>query len=327
MMDDWISIQLRELGLSREQAPDATLWQRFLDRLKANAETAFFDPSVPSIGESTDIQLELLFESSEARYRAIVEDQTEYINRYTPEGIVTFVNEAYARLHNAKRSDLIGKKHRDFMRETDLAYLQQIRDQLTPENPFTTTEHPFIGQDGEEIWLQWRDRLIADQSGSIIGYQGVGRDITDRKQMEQGLRESEDQFRTLAEKSPNMIFINQGGRIVYVNEASEEIMGYTRDEFYSNDFNFMDLIAPEYESFIHERFAQHLQGIEIPPYESELITNDGRRLNAIHSTRLINFGGRTAILGIVTDVTDRKHSEEAQARRVAELRLLNDIGQ
>lgn len=327
MMDDWISIQLRELGLSRDQPPDDALWQRFLDHLKAVGEAASLVPSVPGIGESADTQLDLLSESSEAHYRAILEDQTEYINRCTPEGIITFVNEAYARLHNAKRSDLIGKKHKDFMQETDLAYLQQTREQLTPQNPFTTTEHPLTRQDGEEIWLQWRDRLIADQSGTIIGYQGVGRDITDRKRMEQALRESEDQFRTLADKSPNMIFINQGGRITYVNEASEEMMGYTRDEYYSTDFDFMDLIAPDYRSFIRERFGQHMQEIEVPPYESELITKDGRKLNTIHTTRLINFAGSTAILGIVTDLTGQKHSEEEQARRVAELRLLNEIGQ
>lgn len=327
MMDDWLSIQLHELGLSPDQPPDDALWRRFLARLKANPGTTSAGSSPANTGESPDTQLELLSESSEARYRAILEDQTEYINRCTPDGIITFVNDAYARLHGARRSDLIGKKHTDFMRKADLAYLQETREQLTPGNPFSTTEHPFLRDDGEEIWLQWRDRLIADQSGTIIGYQGVGRDITDRKRMEQALRESEDHFRTLAEKSPNMIFINQDGRIVYANEASEEIMGYTREEFYSNDFNFMDLIAPDYKSHIREQFGQHMQGIEIPPYESELITKDGRKLSAIHATRLINFAGSTAILGIVTDVTDRKQSEEAQARRVTELRLLNEIGQ
>ena len=213
------------------------------------------------------------------------------------------------------------------MRDADLAYLEQTRQRLTPENPFSTTEHLLTTKEGEQVWLQWRDRLIADRSGEIIGYQGVGRDITERKEMEQALRESEDHFRTLAEKSPNMIFINLAGRIAYVNEACEEIMGYTREEFYDPGFNFMDLIEPEHLPSIQEKFNQHRQGVEIPPYESELVTKDGRKLNAIHATRLINFAGETAILGIVTDVSDRKRSEEAQARRVAELRLLNDISQ
>jgi PAS domain S-box-containing protein len=327
MKEDWITKLVRELNLNHDQAPDDESWALFLDRLSARGSASEFDPAGPPASQSADQQLELLSESSEARYRAILEDQTEYINRCTSDGIITFVNEAYARLHNAKRADLIGKRYQDFMRETDLAYLEETRRRLTPENPFTTTDHLLTTQDGEQIWLQWRDRLIADHSGEIIGYQGVGRDITERKEMEQALRESEDHFRMLAEKSPNMIFINLDGRIVYVNEACEEIMGYSREEFYDQGFNFMDLIAPDHLPSIREKFSQHMQGVEIPPYESELITKDGRKLNAIHATRLINYAGETAILGIVTDVTNRKRSEEAQARRVAELRLLNDISQ
>ena len=65
---------------------------------------------------------------------------------------------------------------------------------------------------------------------------------------------------------------------------------------------------------IGEFFARHARGEEVPPYEADLITRDGRRLIAIHSTRLISIGGKPAILGIITDVTSRRESEEALVR-------------
>ncbi len=162
--------------------------------------------------------------------------------------------------------------------------------------------------------LEWRDRGIFNAAGEPIEYQGVGRDITVQKHAELALLESEEKFRTLSDKSPNMIFINQAGKIIYVNEACVEVMGYSKEEFYADEFSFKKLLAPESLPMIGEFFERHARGEEVPPYEADLITRDGRRLIAIHSTRLISIGGKPAILGIITDVTSRRESEEALVR-------------
>jgi PAS domain-containing protein len=93
-----------------------------------------------------------------------------------------------------------------------------------------------------------------DQIQSILG---MNIDITERKQVEQALKESEEKFRNLAEQSPNMIFINQKGRVVYVNEKCEEIMGYKKEEFYAPDFDFLKLVAPEYRELMKDNLAKH----------------------------------------------------------------------
>ncbi len=120
----------------------------------------------------------------------------------------------------------------------------------------------------------------------------------------------EEKFRTLAEESPNMIFINQGGRVVYANRMCEEVMGYSREEFYSPGFDFLSLIAPESRDLVVENFQRHMRGEEVPPYEYTLLTKDGRRIIAIHTTKLIEYGGEKAILGIITDITERKQMED-----------------
>jgi PAS domain S-box-containing protein len=118
-------------------------------------------------------------------------------------------------------------------------------------------------------------------------------------------------FKVLAEQSPSMIFINKGGALVYVNKKCEEIMGYKREEFYLPDFDFLTLIAPESVDMVKTNYARHMKGEEVEPYEYTLITKDGKRIDAIHTTELIDFDGERAILGIVTDITGRKGAEVA----------------
>ncbi len=118
---------------------------------------------------------------SEARYRAIVEDQTELIHRTTLDGTITFVNQAYARLHEKQPEELIGTKHESYLPRENIERLRLIRSKLCKETPVLTSESLYSKSDGETIWIQWRDRLIFGPDGEPIEYQGVGRDITDLK--------------------------------------------------------------------------------------------------------------------------------------------------
>ncbi len=268
-------------------------------------------------GQRTILERGLVLDSlrkSESQYRAIVEDQTELIDRYDASGIILYINEACARLYNHTPEEMIGRNIAEFFSAETLAILREVHSELSPQNPVKTTEAQLAGENGEVVWLQWRDRAIFNDAGERIEYQGVGRDITEQKHAEQALLESEEKFRTLSDKSPNMIFINQEGRIIYVNEACVEVMGYSKDEFYAEDFSFMQLLAPESHALIRAQFEKHARGEEVSPYEADLITRDGRQLIAIHATRLINIDGEQAILGIITDVTDRRATEQTIIR-------------
>ncbi|MHC4540730.1 MAG: sensor histidine kinase [Planctomycetota bacterium] len=107
-----------------------------------------------------------------------------------------------------------------------------------------------------------------------------------------------------------MIFINKKGRIVYANKKCEEVMGYTREEFYSPDFDFMTMMAPESVDLTRENFARHMRGEEVEPYDYCLVNKTGERIEAINSSKLITYEGEPAILGIVTDITEHKKAEE-----------------
>jgi PAS domain S-box-containing protein len=136
---------------------------------------------------------------------------------------------------------------------------------------------------------------------------------------------SQYDFQTFTEQSPNMIFINQGGRVVYVNKRCVEAMGYSRDEFYAPEFDFMSLIAPESVELIRSNLKRHLAGEDIEPYEYSLLNKTGEKIEAIITTRLIKFEGAGAILGIITNITDRKRTEEELQYRLKFQRLITTV--
>ena len=135
-------------------------------------------------------------------------------------------------------------------------------------------------------------------------------DITEHKRAEEALRESEEKFRMVSEQSPNMIFIYNRGKVVYANRICVEVMGYRYEEFYSPDFNFLKLISKESHGLIKANLKKHMRGEEVGPVEYSLITKDGKKIEAILTTKLMKYKGEQAILGTITDITERKKEEE-----------------
>ena len=236
----------------------------------------------------------------------------------------------FCKLFGCGLESIIGKKDEDLFPE-EIAMKTAADDRHVID-----TGIPLINkkEGGESIvdgghWVLTTKMPWRDNKGNIIGLFGISKDITDLKLAEKLLRESEAKFKNLAEQSPNMIFINRGGRVVYANKKCVESLGYELDEFYATDFDFLKLIAPEYVQLIKRNFRRHMAGEEIDPYEYALISKVGERIEVIITTKLINYEGENAILGIVTDITERKHAEkklrekdiklERQARNLEEM--------
>ena len=127
-------------------------------------------------------------QTSQLRYQAIVEDQTELICRFAPDNILTFVNAAYCRYFNKSHGDLIGHSVMPLVPEEERHLLIQKLTQLNPLNPIVKTEYRIIKYDGSNRWMQWVNRAIYDEAGNLIEIQGVGRDITDLKRIQESLQ-------------------------------------------------------------------------------------------------------------------------------------------
>jgi PAS domain S-box-containing protein len=132
-------------------------------------------------------------------------------------------------------------------------------------------------------------------------------------------------FRTFTEQSPNMIFVNKGGRVVYANKRCIEVMGYSREDFYAPDFDFMALIAPESVDLIQSNLKRHMAGEDVEPYEYSLINKRGEKIETIITTKLIDYEDGKAILGIITDITERKRVEEELQYRLKFQHLITTV--
>jgi len=229
-----------------------------------------------------------------------------------PDGIVVmnenheieFTNDSLTK----KFGDRTGEKcYRAFIGRSEPCVTCPVIEILHKGN-LTSMRYQATDKDGNSYDLIASPMRNPDGSVSVIE---IVRDITEMKQTEEALRESNEKFKTLAEQSPNMIFINQGGTVAYANKRCEELMGYTREEFYSPNFDFITLIAPENQDMMKSNFKRHMSNKEIAPLEYTLITKNGERIEAILTTKLITYGGEMAILGTVTDITERKKAEQA----------------
>ncbi len=142
-------------------------------------------------------QAEEALRQSEARYRAIVEDQVDMICRYLPDGVLTFVNDAYCRYHQMTREELLGRSFLPLLPEEDQEMVQQKIASLSLANPTVVYENRYKTPDGEMRWLQWTDRILFDGQGQFVEFQATGQDITERKRAEMQLQQQAEQDRLL----------------------------------------------------------------------------------------------------------------------------------
>jgi PAS domain S-box-containing protein len=134
--------------------------------------------------------------SREEQYRNVVEDQTEFICRFRPDGTHNFVNDAYCRYFGMRREEFIGRRFIPTVPEEDRELIRVHFSSLTPDKPVNSVEHRVIVPDGSVRWHQWTDRAIFDPSGTLVEYQSVGRDITDRKTAELSLNKKNEELCT-----------------------------------------------------------------------------------------------------------------------------------
>ncbi|MFA4859839.1 MASE3 domain-containing protein [Methanoregula sp.] len=125
--------------------------------------------------------------ASEERYRNVVEDQTELISRFLPDGTHVFVNNAYCRFFERTRDEVIGKKMQLLVHPDDKDMVRDTVASLSRKRPFITATNRILLPNGSVRWVRWTDRAIFNADGKITEYQSVGRDITKLKEAGEAL--------------------------------------------------------------------------------------------------------------------------------------------
>jgi PAS domain S-box-containing protein len=253
-------------------------------------------------------KIDLVLLESQERYRAVVEQTAEGIYLADPETqCIIEANRAFQSLLGYTKEEILSLKIYDIVAHNRDSIDDRVHKLVSGNDPIFG-ERQYRRKDGSTFDTEVTASMVEVGQKRVLCT--IVRNITERKLAENALRESEDKFRSLSEQSPNMIFINRKGQIVYANAKCEEEMGYKREELYSPHFDFLSLIAPESLDLVTNSFSKHLDGENAPPYEYVIVTKGGRRIEALVATKLISYGGETAILGVATDIAERKRAEE-----------------
>ncbi len=243
---------------------------------------------------------------NEARYRAIVEDQTEMICRCRPDGTLTFVNDAYCRYFGKRYEELIRRNFLAFVPANERERIHKYLATFTQATPVQTMEHRVIDARGMTRWQQWTDHAIFDEEGTLVEFQSVGRDITERKW-------AEEEYHLLVEHSVQGLTIHQHNRIVFANPAAARILGYTVADLLA--MSAAEVQAMIYETdrkMVAERIQARMEGTQAPQeYVFRAYRRDGslRWLRAFVTA--IAYRGHPAVQMTYIDVTEHILAEKA----------------
>ncbi len=248
---------------------------------------------------------------SEEKYRDLVENLAEVIYALNPSGKVLYVSPAVKSLIGYTPKEVEDQSFVRLIHEDDLPQAAK-RIQKILSGASVTGEYRIRAKSGQIRWIRTSSRPVFKEK-QITGIQGILTDITESKEAERELRESEKKYRELIEKSLQGVVIVQDSRVVFANKALAKITGFTAKELLSLTPERMKaLIHPEDQERVWGLLENRLAGKALPPhYECRGIRKDGSVMWMEIFAHQIIFNGKPAIQGAIIDITERKHAEEA----------------
>ena len=250
--------------------------------------------------------------ASEARFRSLTELSSDWYFEWDAELSIRYTSQGDGRLSGIPAERVLGRKLWD-TNVTPLNFTwEQYRADLEARKPFREIEYLRIGDDGNRYYLALSGEPVFDAAGAFMGYRGVGKNITFRKQAEEQLRESERRFSDmLGNVQLVSVMLDREARITYCNEYLLRLTGWRYEEVIGR--NWVELFIPPETGNLKDRFAAILADLpEARHRENEILTRSGeRRLIRWNNSVLRSAAGEvigTASIG--EDITDRKEAED-----------------
>ncbi|MEP0545306.1 MAG: PAS domain S-box protein [Rhodothermales bacterium] len=239
-----------------------------------------------------------------------------------PGPVIVYANSAFTRLTGYELHEVVGKTPRLLQGpDTDRTVIDRLRARLEAGETFSG-ETINYRKDGTPFVMSWDIAPIHGGSGEITHWVATQRDVTERRQAEERLRQSEAELRSIAEATFEGVVLSEGGRIVLVNETFAEMMGYAPDELVGMNpaEEGYITVAAESHAEVQARIEAGFEGA----YEAVLRRKDGSTFPAEIRARMIRFGGRDVRATAVRDVTERVATLEATRRQALRFRGIFD---
>ena len=256
---------------------------------------------------------------SEERYRDLVEHAGDIIYCTDAAGRFTYCNPTSLRILGYRPEELLGRHYLEIVQPQCRSEVERFYGrQFIRKTPRTVYELPVATKDGLEVWLGQHTQLLLEGE-AVSGFQVVAREITERKRVEQALRESEERFSKAFHSSPAGMAISrlEGGEVLDVNDAFVRVSGFSREELIG--ISSLDIgiwINPDdrrqlAETLRRDGFLRHL--------EKEFRTKSGEVRHGLFNVEPVCIGRENYVLTLVLDITRRTEAEAALRRSQAVL--------
>ncbi len=282
------------------------------------------------VGNFMDIterkQMEEALRASEERYRTILENIEDSYFEMNPVGTFTFVNNSLCHSLGYSREELIGMNYRSYTFEEDVESLNQVYGQVyRTGEPNKGFSHRIVGKDGKLRFIEASISPLQNQEGKIIGFRGLSRDITERKQAEEALRQSEERYRTILDSIEEGYFdVDLGGYFISFNDSMCRILGYPREDMMGMGYRVYT--AKKDAKVVFKTFNQvYRTGNPMKDLSWEVSRKDGSKgFEEVSVSLLRNQAGEIiGFRGISRDVTERKQMEREREALLKDLKKVN----
>ncbi|MBD2022379.1 PAS domain S-box protein [Leptolyngbya sp. FACHB-36] len=263
-------------------------------------------------------EIEDRLRESEERFRGMFEGAAIGIGLDDLQGRIIESNPALQSLLGYRADELQRLTFADFTHPDDIAAdAEQFQAMIAGKLNAYQLEKRHVRKDGQTVWIRLTNSLVRDAAGNPKYTIGMVENITQRKQAEDALQQSEARFRVVAETAACAFLVYQQNRLCYVNSATEVITGYTREELLAMDF--WQLAHPDCREMIRQRGLARQRGEAVPNrYEIKILTKTGSERWVDFNAGMIVYEGHPAALATATDITDRKLAEGRLEQQVEE---------
>jgi PAS domain S-box-containing protein len=279
-----------------------------------------------AISDISDIrQAEEALRESEDRFRNVIDAADAYVFEIDANGVITFLSDRVKDILGYKPQELIGKTPFDTMTSPEeVARVSLIFGEYQKSKlPIRRMEHNCRSKDGRELMLAVTALPMFDAAGAIKGYQGMVEDITGRKLTEDLMKESQERYLSLFDRSMDCLYLHDfEGNFIDANPAALDLLGYSKEDIPT--LNFTSLISDEYLGRARDTIRTILEtGTQSKLVHYRLRCKSGEYVDVETKGSLVLQKGKPdAVLGIARDITERKWTEEVLRESEERFRLL-----
>jgi len=251
---------------------------------------------------------------AERKFRNMVEITSDWIWEVDKNGVYTYASPKIKEILGYEPKEVIGKTPFDLMPKDEAKKIAKIFGEIAKDKKvFHDLENWNIHKNGRKVLLETSGVPILDEKGNLIGYRGMDRDITERKKMEEALREERNKLQKyLAVAGIIVLVLSPEGKVLLMNNKGSEVLGYKRMEILGKNW-FTNFIPEKNRAEVRAFFEKLINEIvdHVEYFENIVLTKNGEKKTISWHNSLLKDekGGVQAILSTGADITELKQAK------------------